>query len=79
MGPPGMFERGDPGLGARRADGRGGRGRAGIGGARCAAEGLARLGSPRRKRQIDRHMSTVMITALDTHHSQIAWIENSSR
>ena len=35
--------------------------------------------SPRRKRQTDRHIMHVMITALDAHHSQIAWIENSSR
>src|SRR5450759_4504605 len=34
---------------------------------------------PRRKRHTARDMSTVMITALDAHHSQIAWMENSSR
>jgi hypothetical protein len=36
-------------------------------------------GAPRKKRHMDRHVKIVRITALDAHHSQIAWIENSSR
>ena len=35
--------------------------------------------SPRRNRHTDRHIMIVMITALDTHSSQMAWIENTSR
>ena len=36
-------------------------------------------GSPRKKRHVERHIRIVMITALDAHHSQTAWIVNSSR
>src|SRR5580704_4197149 len=36
-------------------------------------------GSTRRNRQIARPARIVIITALEAHHSQIAWIENSSR
>jgi hypothetical protein len=35
--------------------------------------------SPSRNRQTARDTSIVMIAALETHHSQMAWIENSSR
>jgi len=40
---------------------------------------LGRVGALRRNRQMDRGAITVRIAALVAHHSQIAWIENSSR